>query len=97
MKQLYGLVAGVGLGAVIQACATATFPYPSYGVDMQDQMLLADTTHGLPDQKLTICDASEASKSPCVVYLLADDIALKTDYLNTKNELQLCQQRLNSL
>lgn len=97
MKQLFWLSAGIGLGAIIQACATVTFPYTSYGIDLKDQKLLASASSGQPDEPLTICAATASSESPCIAFMESDYLALKQDYENKEIALQACQQKLNSL
>lgn len=85
-------ILGLLLGIFVAACAGATFPYHYYGLDLADQKLLGPTT--ADDLLLSVCLANSADASPCTAMMTADYLALKADYLNTKNDLNDCQQKL---
>ena len=99
MKITISLFVGIILGLAISACATS-FPYTSYGIVLKDtiadSMLLAASGSNKPDLSFSVCEANSITQSPCIAFLEADYLALKADYLNTKNELQSCQQQLRN-
>jgi hypothetical protein len=97
MKQVFWLSSGIGLGMIIQACATVTFPYTSYGIDLKDQKLLASASSGEPDESLSICAANATSASPCIAFMEPAYLALKKDYEDKEIALQSCQQQLKAL
>ena len=84
--------AGIAMGLMLAACAGVSFPYHYYGLDLKDQKLLGPTIQD--DVDLAVCDATSADQSPCTAMMTSDYMALKQDYLNTKNQLNDCQQNL---
>jgi hypothetical protein len=87
-----GFVVGIILGLTLAACASATFPYKYYGIDLADKKLLGPTAPD--DVSLSVCEATPNDASPCVAMLTDQYLILKDDYLNTKNQLIACQQQL---
>lgn len=85
--------AGIGMGLLLAACAGAQFPYKYYGVNLATDTLQGPTPAddlGL----ITQCTANPSDGSPCTAMLTDAFLALKQDYINTKNELNNCQQNL---
>lgn len=86
-------LAGMGLGLLLAACAGASFPYKYYGVDLSDSLLLGPT----PSDDLSLlqsCMPTATDKSPCTGMLTDAFLAMKQDYIDTKNQLIACQQQL---
>ncbi len=85
--------AGIGVGLMVAACAGVQFPYKYYGVDLVDQKLLGPTA--VDDLSLlTECSATATDASPCSAMLTSQMLALKQDYISTKEQLISCQQQL---
>lgn len=99
MRIVVSMFVGIVVGLAISACATS-FPYTSYGIFLKDtvgnSVLLAASGSNKPDLPLTVCEPNSISQSPCIAFMEADYLTLKADYLNTKNELQSCQQQLRN-
>lgn len=93
MKHSKVFAAGIGLGLLLAACAGAQFPYQYYGMDLTDQKLLGPTAAD-DLSLLTTCQATASDASPCSAMLTSEMLALKQDYINTKNQLNDCQQQL---
>ncbi len=85
-------IIGMLFGLCLAACAGATFPYHEYGVDIPDSLLRGPTTQD--DLSLTVCLPNATSQSPCVAMLTDVFEALKTDYIDTKDQLIACQHQL---
>lgn len=83
---------GVLFGLSLAACAGATFPYHYYGIDLKDGKLLGPTAD--KDLDLSVCQATATDQSPCVGMMTDAFLQLKTDYIDTKNQLVACQQQL---
>jgi hypothetical protein len=86
-------IAGLGLGLLLAACAGASFPYHYYGIDLSDSLLKGPTTQDDLSLSAT-CMPTSGDASPCTGILTSEFLALKQDYINTKNELNSCQQKL---
>jgi hypothetical protein len=85
-------IIGVLLGLSLAACAGAAFPYKYYGLDLVDKKLLGPTP--TDDLDLSVCDAIASNRSPCIAVMGDAMMALKQDYLDTKNQLIDCQHQL---
>lgn len=92
VRKLLAFVCGLIFGATVTACATATFPYHYFGLDLKEGKLLGPTA--ADDLPLATCDASVADQSPCVAMMSAAFLEMKKDYLDTKNALIACQKQL---
>jgi hypothetical protein len=87
---LLGILMGMGL----MACTGATFPYKYYGVDLKDEKLLGPTP--ADDLSLLECLPTATDASPCTAMMTSVAMAMKQDYIQTKNDLIACQQALVS-
>jgi hypothetical protein len=92
VKRFLGFICGVTFGILVTACATATFPYHYFGLDLKGEMLRGPTA--LDDLPLAECNATATDASPCTVVKAATMLELKRDYIDTKNALIVCQAQL---
>lgn len=95
MNKILGFFSGLIFGVMVTACATATFPYHYFGLDLKDGKLLGPTE--ADDLPLAECNATATDASPCTVIKAATMLELKRDYLDTKNALIACQTQLSKL
>jgi len=85
--------AGIGIGLCLAACAGASFPYHYYGVDLSDSLLRGPSA--ADDLSLSAtCLPTASDAAPCTGMITSAFLALKQDYINTKNELSDCQRSL---
>lgn len=92
MRSVWPFAAGLGLGMIVSACATGSFPFTSYGLDLKDQKLLASASSGAPDLPLSTCSPTPESISPCVVFMTPEYIAVKTGYEECQVNLVACEK-----
>lgn len=81
---------GMCLGLSLAACAGVTFPYKYYGLDIPGNSLRGPTP--ADDVALSVCLATNSDLAPCTVMMSDQYLALKQDYLITKQQLIDCQK-----
>lgn len=84
------LTIGILLGFSMAACAGLSFPYKYYGLDVPGGSLRGPTP--ADDVSLSVCLATSSDAAPCTVMLSDQYLALKQDYLTTKQQLINCQK-----
>lgn len=82
-------LSGILAGAIVSSCASVSFPYQFFGLDLTGQKLLGPAA--AQDQPLSVCQATAEDVSPCSVVMTAVYEQLKQDYENKEIELQKCQ------
>jgi hypothetical protein len=86
-------LAGLALGILLMGCAGASFPTKYYVLDAvdynKDGRLLGPSE--IEDLSFDRCQPSVSNLHPCVVVFTSDFLALKQDYLDTKNKLISCE------
>lgn len=86
-------VTGMAVGVMLAACAGISFPYHYYGLSAAtyaNGKLVGPTP--ADDLDLMQCQPSTQNARPCLVMVSTDFLAMKQDYVDTKNQLIACQK-----
>lgn len=78
---------------VLSGCASNNFAFKYYALDAKDYEGYLRGPTAKDDINLQVCQPVDDKKTMCVILLVDDFLSLKKEYLEMRNNLNMCQSK----